>query len=62
MTGWDVEEMNEVEELSVVKAPRAEDVIVGPGEVSRAVDVVVLLAEAELDKCSALVEVTAWLL
>jgi hypothetical protein len=62
ITGWDVEEMNEVEELSVVKAPRADEVIIGPGEVARAVDVVVLLAEAELDTCPVIVEVTVWLL
>jgi hypothetical protein len=57
-----VEEMNEVEELSVVKAPRTDEVIIGPGEVASAVDVVVLLAEAELDACPVIVEVNAWLL
>jgi hypothetical protein len=43
-----VEEINEVEELSVVKAPRADEVIVGPGEVARAVDSLPLLEEEAL--------------
>jgi hypothetical protein len=43
-----VEKINEVEELSVVKAPRADEVIVGPGEVARAVDSVTLLEEEAL--------------
>jgi hypothetical protein len=61
-TGWDVEEINEVEELSVVRAPRTDEVMIGPGEVARAEDVIVLFAETELDACTVIVEVTVWLL
>jgi hypothetical protein len=57
-----VEEINEVEELSVVRAPRTDEVMIGPGEVARAEDVIVLFAETELDACTVIVEVTVWLL
>jgi hypothetical protein len=46
--GQDVEDINEVEELSVVRAPRADEVMVGPGEVARVVDSVPLLEEVAL--------------
>jgi hypothetical protein len=45
MTGRDAEGINEVKELKVVKAPRADETSVGPGEVARAIDSVPLVEE-----------------